>query len=128
MFNIESAVRYNLVDFKMAFDRLCPTEPLVDDGTAINVEMTDYEDGNPPVLSMHCCNDSEWNQMLGRNVTVSDDVVASDEEIVAVMLWELTYYTTACNKQDYGNYIPCQVQEIILLYSIDVLSHIRISL
>ena len=88
----DSMAKAHLTDYKMAFDRLCAMAPAEDDGVIVNIEMTDYDDGTGAWLSVHEESAEKWAIELARQVVVADDVVAGREEIVAEMLWELTYW------------------------------------
>lgn len=90
--NNDSMAKAHLTDYKMAFDRLCAMTPAEDDGVVVSIEMTDYDDGKGALLSMHEKSARFWKYELARQVVVADDVAAGHEEIVAEMLWELTYW------------------------------------
>lgn len=82
----------NLVDYKMAFDRLRRMLPGTDDGNVITQEMLGHDGGTGGRLEM-CENSSDrWEVELARKVVVKEDVRTSREEIVAAMLWGLTFY------------------------------------
>lgn len=82
----------NLVDYKMAFDRLRRMSPGTDDGDVIALEMLGHDDGTGGCLEMCETSSVRWEVELARKVVVKEDVRASGEEIVAAMLWGLTFY------------------------------------
>lgn len=88
----DSMAKGHLTDYKMAFDRLCAMAPAEDDGVVVNIEITDYDDGTGTWLSMHEESAEKWAIELARQVVVADDAAVGREEIVAEMLWELTYW------------------------------------
>ena len=89
-----------LYSLKEAFDLLRMMTPQPSDGTKIDVEMTDYEDGNPPCLSAHYNGQEDWEIMLSREVVISGECRhLPDSAIAAILLWEITYWGFSLEEQ-----------------------------
>ena len=70
--------------FKMAFDELRMMPPTINDDD-IDVEMAEsyiYVDG---------CQD-RWSNVLGKNITLDDELELADQVLAAHILWEITFF------------------------------------
>ena len=70
--------------FKMAFDELRMMAPIVSDDI-IDVQLDEsyiYVDG---------CQD-RWSNVLGKNITLDDELKLADQVLTAHILWEITYF------------------------------------
>ena len=70
--------------FKMAFDELRMMAPIVSDDI-IDVQLDEsyiYVDG---------CQD-RWSNVLGKNITLDDELKLADQVLSAHILWEITYF------------------------------------
>ena len=70
--------------FKMAFDELRMMPPTINDDD-IDVEMAEsyiYVDG---------CQD-RWSNVLGKNITLDDELKLADQVLAAHILWEITFF------------------------------------
>ena len=70
--------------FKMAFDELRMMAPIVSDDI-IDVQLDEsyiYVDG---------CQD-RWSNVLGKNITLDDEVKLADQVLTAHILWEITFF------------------------------------
>lgn len=70
--------------FKMAFDELRMMAPIVSDDI-IDVQMAEsyiYVDG---------CQD-RWSNVLGKNITLDDELKLADQVLAAHILWEITFF------------------------------------
>lgn len=80
-----------MAGFKMAFDGMSNTLPADANGETIKVELC-TEDGEEPYLSAYHVDNDVWENVVGREIVIDSNVTASLEEIVAVVLFEATYY------------------------------------
>ena len=70
--------------FKMAFDELRMMAPIINDDI-IDVQMAEsyiYVDG---------CQD-RWSNVLGKNITLDDELKLADQVLAAHILWEITFF------------------------------------
>lgn len=70
--------------FKMAFDELRMMRPTINDDI-IDVQMAEsyiYVDG---------CQD-RWSNVLGKNITLDDELELADQVLAAHILWEITFF------------------------------------
>jgi len=70
--------------FKMAFDELRMMTPIINDDI-IDVQLDEsyiYVDG---------CQD-RWSNVLGKNITLNDEVKLADQVLAAHILWEITFF------------------------------------
>ena len=70
--------------FKMAFDELRMMAPTINDDI-IDVQMAEsyiYVDG---------CQD-RWSNVLGKNITLDDELKLADQVLAAHILWEITFF------------------------------------
>ena len=75
---------YQLPYFKMAFDELRMMAPIINDDI-IDVQLDEsyiYVDG---------CQD-RWSNVLGKNITLDDELKLADQVLAAHILWEITFF------------------------------------
>lgn len=87
-----------MVGFKMAFDGMKNTLPNKCE-EQIKVEFCD-EEGEEPYLAAYHSDDDVWENVVGREVVIADNVTASLEEIAAVNLFDATYWGFTPNDRD----------------------------
>lgn len=80
-----------MAGFKMAFDDMRNTVAADADGETINVELC-TEEGEEPYLSAYHVDNDVWENVVRREVVIDSNVTASFEEIVAVILFEATFF------------------------------------
>lgn len=80
-----------MAGFKMAFDGMGNTVPTDANGETIEVELC-TEEGEDPYLSAYHVDNDVWENVVGREVVIDSNVTASFEEIVAVILFEATFF------------------------------------
>ena len=70
--------------FKMAFDELRMMEPIVSDDI-IDVQLDE------PYIYVDGCQD-RWSNVLGKNITLDDELKLADQVLAAHILWEITFF------------------------------------
>lgn len=80
-----------MAGFKMAFDGMRNTMPACESKEMITVELHAAEGEEPYITAYHVDNDV-WENVVGRKVIIKEGISASLEEIVAVILFEATYF------------------------------------
>jgi len=81
-----------ITHYKEAYDILCHTEPVASDETIkIEWHKPDFE-GEEPYLYVDDCENDLWENNLGKEVVVGNDVDLPVEGVVAYCLWSLTFW------------------------------------
>lgn len=80
-----------LSGFKEAFDGMRNTMPAQTDGEQVKIEYY-IEDGKEPCLEAAHSDNADWKIVVGREVIIDDNVSAPLEEIVAVILFDATFW------------------------------------
>jgi hypothetical protein len=77
----------SMPDFKIVFDKLRHTEPI---STSVKIRITNKE-----YISVDCFDRAfccPWDESLGMEVVLADNLQLSTPEIVAHCIWEMTFY------------------------------------
>lgn len=80
-----------MAGFKMAFDGMRNTMPTNADCEKVKVEYCIGE-GKEPCLSAYHSDNADWETVVGREVIIDSNVSAPLEEIVAVILFDATFW------------------------------------
>lgn len=80
-----------MAGFKMAFDGMRNTIPSSASEEVVNIDLYKEENEEPYIMVCHVDNDI-WENVVGRDICISSEVSASLEEIVAVVMYDATYF------------------------------------
>lgn len=80
-----------LSGFKEAFDGMRNTMLANLDGEQVKVELC-IEDGKEPCLAAYHSDNTDWETIVGREMVIDSNVSAPLEEIVAVILYDATFW------------------------------------